>query len=281
MLVDIDMAKELKYRVLVERKGYAMFVDFEYENLPSFCINCNIVGHLDSDCRRYKPNDEVSNGGKKVNMKENNRNKGKEFVKEYVPTGKTFQEKVSIPTTVNLEKVNEHIVIQNHQEKKINEENREQAESRKSKTQETDVNEQQMGRKYASNSSASTSALEFVDATPENDGEDSVTQEDSESTTDRVQNNIKFLKDSWANLAEQAENEVIMNNNEEVLAIEAREAKVDEALRQEDLHNIEASGFQLVTNKSTKRKAQKASSSGVKINYSTRAKSSKNKPFKC
>jgi hypothetical protein len=34
VLVDIDLAKALKHEVLVERKGFAFFVEFEYENLP-------------------------------------------------------------------------------------------------------------------------------------------------------------------------------------------------------------------------------------------------------
>lgn len=58
VLVDIDLASKLKYRVLVERKGYAWFVDLDYENLPEFCNNCNITGHHVSRCRRFKSSEE-------------------------------------------------------------------------------------------------------------------------------------------------------------------------------------------------------------------------------
>lgn len=54
VLVDIDLTKELKYEVLVERKGYAFFVEFAYENLPDFCDYCNIVGHSVHNCRKKK-----------------------------------------------------------------------------------------------------------------------------------------------------------------------------------------------------------------------------------
>jgi hypothetical protein len=43
VLVDIDVSNDLKYEVLVERKGFAFFVEFEYENLPEFCNYCKIV----------------------------------------------------------------------------------------------------------------------------------------------------------------------------------------------------------------------------------------------
>ncbi|MCI21742.1 pre-mRNA-processing factor, partial [Trifolium medium] len=39
-------------RVLVERKGFAFMVDFDYENLPDFCSNCNILGHSIHNCKK-------------------------------------------------------------------------------------------------------------------------------------------------------------------------------------------------------------------------------------
>jgi hypothetical protein len=54
VLVDIDLANELRYRVLVERKGYAFFVDLEYENLPDFCAYCKIPGHHVDICKKRK-----------------------------------------------------------------------------------------------------------------------------------------------------------------------------------------------------------------------------------
>ena len=54
----MDMRKEPKYRVLVEREGYSFFVDLDYENIPDFCHYCNIVGHAQSYCRRAKADAE-------------------------------------------------------------------------------------------------------------------------------------------------------------------------------------------------------------------------------
>lgn len=54
VLVDIDLTQDLKFEVLVERKGYAFFVEFEYENLPDFCDYCKTVGHSVAVCRKRK-----------------------------------------------------------------------------------------------------------------------------------------------------------------------------------------------------------------------------------
>jgi hypothetical protein len=52
VLIDIDLSKELRYEVLVERKGYAFFVELEYENVPEFCDYSKAVGHHVSVCRK-------------------------------------------------------------------------------------------------------------------------------------------------------------------------------------------------------------------------------------
>jgi hypothetical protein len=54
-LVDLDLKTDLRYKVLVERTGFAFFVEFEYENLPSFCEKCSMIGHDISFCKRYPP----------------------------------------------------------------------------------------------------------------------------------------------------------------------------------------------------------------------------------
>lgn len=51
VLVDMDITQQLCYKVLVERKDYAFFVDLEYENLPDFCSHCLKIGHHVDDCR--------------------------------------------------------------------------------------------------------------------------------------------------------------------------------------------------------------------------------------
>lgn len=51
VLVDMDVTQQLRYKVLVERKDYAFFVDLEYENLPEFCSHCLKIGHHIDECR--------------------------------------------------------------------------------------------------------------------------------------------------------------------------------------------------------------------------------------
>lgn len=69
VLVDLDMTKELSYKVLVERIGFAFFVDIEYEKLPEFCKYCTCIGHSDINCKRK----EVSKGQGKDIEKRNNK----------------------------------------------------------------------------------------------------------------------------------------------------------------------------------------------------------------
>ncbi|XP_019418408.1 PREDICTED: uncharacterized protein LOC109329190 [Lupinus angustifolius] len=48
----MDLKSELPNQILVEREGYAFFVELEYEKLPQFCTGCQTIGHLHSNCRK-------------------------------------------------------------------------------------------------------------------------------------------------------------------------------------------------------------------------------------
>jgi hypothetical protein len=54
VLVDMDISQTPRYQVLVERTGYAFFVDLEYENLPEFCTHCNMIGHYVEICKKVQ-----------------------------------------------------------------------------------------------------------------------------------------------------------------------------------------------------------------------------------
>ena len=73
VLIDIDLEKERLYRVLVERKGYAMFVDLDYEQILDFCTSCRMVGHALTNYRKYvakaAQNDNQPQKNKHVNEK--------------------------------------------------------------------------------------------------------------------------------------------------------------------------------------------------------------------
>ncbi|MCI12536.1 hypothetical protein A2U01_0033641, partial [Trifolium medium] len=72
VLVDLNLFQELRNRVLVERVGYAFFVDIEYENLPDVCTNCKIIGHHVGNCKRLKDtNKQRSEVAKKDNTEPN------------------------------------------------------------------------------------------------------------------------------------------------------------------------------------------------------------------
>jgi hypothetical protein len=47
----MDLSQQLRYKVLVERKDYAFFVEFEYENLPEVCSHCLKIGHHVDSCK--------------------------------------------------------------------------------------------------------------------------------------------------------------------------------------------------------------------------------------
>jgi len=75
VLVDIDVSIDLKYEVLVERKDFAFFVEFEYENLPEFCSYCKMIGHNVAVCRKANKQKEAYKGKAQVT------DKGKEMAK--------------------------------------------------------------------------------------------------------------------------------------------------------------------------------------------------------
>jgi len=52
VLIDMDVSQTIRHKLLVERKGYAFFIDVEYENLPDYCTNCKTVGHYLEICKR-------------------------------------------------------------------------------------------------------------------------------------------------------------------------------------------------------------------------------------
>ncbi|CAL0315585.1 unnamed protein product [Lupinus luteus] len=52
VLVDMDLKSDLPNKIMVEREGYAFFVELEYEKLPQYCNGCQTIGHMVSNCRK-------------------------------------------------------------------------------------------------------------------------------------------------------------------------------------------------------------------------------------
>jgi hypothetical protein len=61
ILVDIDLFQPLRHKLLVERKGFAFFVDLEYEHIPAFCDGCKVIGHNFENCKRWNKEDSMRN----------------------------------------------------------------------------------------------------------------------------------------------------------------------------------------------------------------------------
>lgn len=52
VLMDIDLERDLTYKILVERVGFAFFVEIEYEKIPSYCNFSKFIGHNRDSCKR-------------------------------------------------------------------------------------------------------------------------------------------------------------------------------------------------------------------------------------
>jgi hypothetical protein len=94
----MDLTQTLRYKVLVERVGFAFFVELEYENLPSFCMNCKIIGHNVEECKRLYTCDEI---GTDKDIREK-RNYPKETKKVYVQKKDDREEQIN-PKIVDVE----------------------------------------------------------------------------------------------------------------------------------------------------------------------------------
>ncbi|XP_019435277.1 PREDICTED: uncharacterized protein LOC109341759 [Lupinus angustifolius] len=82
VLVDIDLKTDLPSQILVEREGYAFFVELEYEKLPQFCNGCQTIGHLVTNCRKRMKESPVNVPlqKKQVAEKASKKSTGKDFV---------------------------------------------------------------------------------------------------------------------------------------------------------------------------------------------------------
>lgn len=54
--MDLDLTKDLSYKILVERMGFTFFVDIEYEKIPEFWSYCSCIGHSVTNCNRKEVN---------------------------------------------------------------------------------------------------------------------------------------------------------------------------------------------------------------------------------
>ncbi|KAK2401739.1 hypothetical protein QL285_051308 [Trifolium repens] len=231
VLVDVDLAQDLVYKILVERKGYAFFVDVEHENLPPYCDHCKIIGHRFDNCKRRK-----ESAPKKT-----------ESAKHFVPVQPTEKVDVTIPAEGATSKQYSQV---NHDQARLDADKLLEEEINKDSgilhtpvnvnsvpttvlepilVQNTPENSNTNPRNIPTPGNAivvHTTVLEpiLVEKTPENspvntcstqsefvcntqDRPVNVVYEENESVGEEqialpVQQDIQFLKESWANLAD-------------------------------------------------------------------------------
>jgi hypothetical protein len=100
VLVDLDLQQPLRYKLLVERKGFAFFVDLEYEHIPPFCTECKMIGHGLDNCKRRNM------GELRATKENNNKLKSTETKKFFVPIHDGRDQQTNSNAIVNVEVIN-------------------------------------------------------------------------------------------------------------------------------------------------------------------------------
>ncbi|CAI8618056.1 unnamed protein product [Vicia faba] len=181
VLVELDLTKELIYKVLVERVGFAFFVEVEYEKIPDFCTFCNCIGHGYDNCKRKSLKD-MNNGKSKTTEGQ--------------------------PKTENKKEVEVVDIDDNTQvnEPKDQEEFANTSDGRNQEEEILEANENNhivtVNQEADKEISESDSEAEFVDATLE-----VLRVEETQPNLQGNDSNIQiFLSESWANMAAQEVN---------------------------------------------------------------------------
>lgn len=68
ILVDVDFQNPLQEFVMIDRGEKSFFVEFFYENIPTFCGACKQLGHETSKCRKVPPNQVDAGSGDKIKL---------------------------------------------------------------------------------------------------------------------------------------------------------------------------------------------------------------------
>lgn len=292
VLVDLDLSQELRYKVLVERKGFAFFVDLDYESMHDFCNFYKIVGHHVGTCRRNKPNDSHIKDDleKKNDLREalKGAEKGKDVWKEKnillvdTPSSGKNQEyhfSETVGQNANLDigfAVQEHPKVDAKYTNNIDKD----GEKEQSMVNAEDTNSTEEAGDRDSHSKklhesfnkdfddASTVAFEFVDAIQWNNRDEANSGHEI-VTPARVHKDMQFLQESWANLDEKEG----YTNREISYQIKKETKSRIIASQKKDMGKatVDEQGFQIVRRK---KKQQMSQSQGDIEFYATRSKDS-------
>ncbi|MCH81555.1 hypothetical protein A2U01_0002345, partial [Trifolium medium] len=232
VLVDIDLLQPLRYKLLVERKGFAFFVDLDYEHIPDFCNNCKVIGHQIENCKRRNKEEEMKTNQDNTTKKKSSSDPKPVFVQ--VNDGRKQQDKTN--EVINVEK--EVINVEDFSEKDLQPNQKKDLDNidkvhktpdktpekliEKAKTVETVLSpnallkeqdiqlEQELNEHLepepivtpsASASSTQGSFVKDTQAQIEPEGSSSH-RENLRVTPDRVIQDMNFLNQSWANMVE-------------------------------------------------------------------------------
>jgi hypothetical protein len=210
VLVDVDLKKEPIYRVLVERIGFAFFVDIDFENRPSFCHLCNCIGHDQNHCKRFNTDNKKFEEEHPQVQPQRKKYVAKPISKE--TTTDSVVEVINLVEQANPKPVDDPLlesILKNKEiPRQILTDDLPLADFHKSPA----TTHQFVAR---ADDDLSSTAYEFVDATQlaheDSDGNEQTVAgcpsysptNDTQPTPDRIANDMQFLHTSWANLAKQ------------------------------------------------------------------------------
>jgi hypothetical protein len=288
--VDIDLLQPLRYKLLVERKGFAFFVDIDYEHIPDFCQTCKVIGHQVENCKRWNKEEEFKTNHDNTIKKKPSADPKSQFVP--VRDGRiqqgTSKEVINVETEVinvvdNIEKDHQPSPL----EKEI--ESRDKVNKTPPDKAQTQLAEKEITNEAVLNPKAillaqdiqlekelnmhiepiltpvttiSSSQGSIVKDTQAHNGSKSNSSNSASlvKTPDRVIKDMNFLKDSWANMVDEEEDE---------------EDQIEDSDKIEESHE---SGFQVVLSKAQKNNQRKKKQVGGGT-YGTRSRVAP-KPFK-
>lgn len=209
ILVDMDVSQALRYKVLVERKGYTFFVEVDYENLPHFCSHCKKVGHYLEICKFAKKNEGDVIEKEAVQKKHPAKN-----IKKTLQTQK-YRRKEQGNHQDNSVNQDEEVIRQQASENDANIKGKGPIDNNLEGTSKIPVLNQVVPMNEVDDQADATTSdgSEFVENTQVNDGgteSESEEEVNIESPDDKTQRNMEFLKESWANMEESEQDEALL-----------------------------------------------------------------------
>jgi len=231
----MDLSQPLRYKALVERQGYAFFVDLDYENIPDFCTHCKMIGHHVNIFKRIHPIDHEERENNPIKNRRQDRVPEKQYVQ--VHDGRKNQGKnptvidvdIAESSTKNKKSRNEIREIQsavgNNEDVRNNEEENNTPASQGVRNEINNLQLIPYNAAYHATTvnnmldglveDVSSDDSDFVENTHQHVVDENVLvhaeiqNEDNnadEVLPARIEHDMKFLNDSWANMVEQEDN---------------------------------------------------------------------------